>query len=84
MHAYFIQKKKQAKKLKPMGFVVYKMLTECLYKIGTWCHQLDKIIDSDETVMLLMLLTCKKKQQEFFPFMPSKSKHMVKARGECV
>lgn len=67
-----------------MGFVVYKMLTECLYKIGTWCHQLDKIIDSDETVMLLMLLTCKKKQQEFFPFMPSKSKHMVKARGECV
>lgn len=67
-----------------MGFVVYKMLTESLYKIGIWCHQQDKIIDSDETVMLLMLLTCEKKQQEFFPSVSSKSKHMVKAGEECV
>lgn len=67
-----------------MGFVVYKMLIECLYKTGIWCHQQDEIIDSDETVMLLMLLTCEKKQQEFLPFVSSKSKHMVKAREECV
>lgn len=60
------------------------MLTEHLYKTGIWCHQWDKITDSDETVMLLMLLTCKKKQQEFFPFVSSESKHMVKARGERV
>lgn len=67
-----------------MGFVVYKMLTECLYKIGIWCHQQDKITASDETVMLLMLLTCEKKQLEFFPFVSPKSKHMVKVREECV
>lgn len=67
-----------------MGFVVYKMLAECLCKIGIWCQQQDKIIDSDETTMLLMLLTCEKKQQEFFPFVSSKSKHMVKSSEEYV
>lgn len=61
-----------------------KMLTECLYKTGIWCHQRDKITDSDETVMLLTLLTGKGQQQEFFPLVSSQSKHMVKARGECV
>ena len=48
--------------------MVFEKLIECLYEADIWCHHQDKIIDSDETVMLTNAVDMQEEAAGILPF----------------